>query len=311
MEMIDHSPENNTLTVYNSPSNFFDKMSERAFFFDGYDGTYTNNKTWISCGGAVNGFDTGLTACSAIAKIWFPKKLNQVSYNFPILSTCKPSGTAHGIMFRLRDYPTTSTGSDLECYFYNSGSETGGSSGNATYPDDQLPHWVAFSVSASGTLKIYIDSATEVYSKTGIVLPATTPNHPLTVGLATASNSFYGGLIEWACWSVEKTYTEMRAFDTTGLEVWYKCNETSGTSIADSSGKGNTGTLTNQNYSESFFVEIGDIAEYDSAIIDPVSLVKARSYRAQIYEQNIQVAKNKPSMIELNSRLLTHRNDPT
>lgn len=307
--MIDHSPENNTLTVYNAPSDFFGQKSERAFFFDGYDGTYINNKTWIAPTGTVNGFNTGLTACSGIAKIWFPKKLSQYNFNWPILSTCRPSGTAHGIMFRLDD--TTNYGGRISCLFYNSGSETGTNSGNNTYPDDQLPHWVAFSVSTSGTLNIYIDSATPIKTVTGIVLPATTPNRPLTVGLATASNSFYGGLIEWACWSVEKTYTEMRAFDTTGLEVWYKCNETSGTSITDSSGNGHTGTLTNQNYSESFFVEVGDIAEYDSTIIDPVGLTKAKSYRAQIYEQNIQVAKNQPSVIELNARLLTHRNDPT
>jgi hypothetical protein len=296
-------------TVNNAGASFFGEMYDRAFNFGRVSPTDYVGDNYIDCGGSVANLDGAMGDCAAIFKVQFFDAFEQRNSNWHLCATTATH--TNGMFFRIRDHPTSgSVIRTVEWYTTVAGVYYGGSSPGYSVPDDQEPFWIGFSLSGS-TATIYVDG-TVIDTQTGITKPTTTDRN-FEIGIGGGSTSWVGMMFEAATWRSAKTWTEMRSFDTTNLELWYKMNETSGTSVTDSSGVGNTGTLNNTDADE-FFVNGGMFTpqpDNTMHIDGDKSLTFAHPYRTQIYDLALEVAENKQAMWDLNSRLLIHKNDPT
>ena len=304
MSLEDKSGDGNILTVNNPGSDFYNYMYDRAFRFS------TDANDYINCGGSVNGFDTAMGDCSGIFEITFDKILDgSTGTNYPLISTTRPSGSAvEGFCLRLRDFDNGSAGSDIEWVSYASSTEYYLSTGYLSFPQTIAKRFVGFTISGT-TLEVFLDG-TSLGTKT--IALSGVPDRDLILGLGTNNNSYRGLYHSCALWSSAKTWTEMRALDSANLELWYKMDETSGTTVTDSSGNGNHGTIVNAN-SSTFFVKSGEIPMMRAALVPETDrqVFMGQSYRAQIYDMSLDIARNRQAIYDLSARLLIDKNDPT
>ena len=150
--------------------------------------------------------------------------------------------------------------------------EGGGSTGDAdsgaiestahieAQDDGQWHHWMVFSdVSAHENDKLYIDAVEQDTAKFANTGTNNTQQDSLTIGAVdsgtTNSEHFEGSITNFAVFSGDITVNASAHYNSgipnkdlsgeSNLEGYWKMDENSGTAVADSSGNGNDGTITN------------------------------------------------------------------
>lgn len=157
-------------------------------------------------------------------------------------------------------------GQSIRLYFSDNGVSANSYRGkdNAGVKDGQWHHVAVVYTASSASITMYIDGKLVPIDAVGGTIPTALYNStsPLRIGADSASTPVYfnGSIDESKVYNYARSAAQVQAdynagaaklgtqtqtFLSSGLVGYWKMDETSGTSVADSSGNGNTGTLTN------------------------------------------------------------------
>ena len=140
-------------------------------------------------------------------------------------------------------------------YLYYNSSKYRQWTDNSAQDDGNWHHWAVYvDVSDVRNATLYVDgSAVDIANTTGTTAGLPTSWDPLKIGFGTSNYAAFI-LSEFAVFDGDKTgsigtyYNSGTPWDMTGesdLDLYYIFEEGTGTSVADSSGNGNAGTLVN------------------------------------------------------------------
>jgi len=139
--------------------------------------------------------------------------------------------------------------------FYSSGTGTGWAHSDEVIPVGEWVHVAVTYDKANSEIKFYKNGAL-INTVSGTLNSMTPDNGDINIGRQQPSscgcNIMNGSIDEVRIWNVARTETEISENYTnglsgteTGLKAYWQFNETSGTTVSDLSGNGNTGTTQN------------------------------------------------------------------
>ena len=257
--VADSSSNSNTGTLTNGPTFNTDVPTFNSNFAISLDGT--NDYAPISGSLSAGTYDFLTSTLTYTASMWF--KLDDYTQNSSqVLLANNYTSSNVG----LQVWYDNRSGISTNALRVNSwaGSSVSTNTGSAI-TDNNWHHLVVTATGASGTLEVYLDGSSLTSTSLGATT-ATAPNQDLAIGGRIISGSVNspidGSMDEVALWSVALSASEVTDIYNSGtptdlstdagnysssssLVGWWRMEEGSGTSIADSSTNSNTATLTN------------------------------------------------------------------
>src|SRR6185436_2827730 len=218
----------------------------------GHTGTLVNGPAWVA-GQATYGQALSFDGVNDAVTVANPTGFNFGTADFTIELWAKRNALGGTQRHLFSKCDSTLWQSGCKEFYFNPnnqltfGSFNTGDTFASTIADTNWHHIAVTFTDSTNTLKIYVDGILATTATKA--LEADGAGHVVTVGNQGGKNTFSGLLDEVRLYTRVLTLTEIQADRATpitpNLTTAYGMNEGSGTTLADASGSGHTGTLVN------------------------------------------------------------------